>query len=105
MSLFLWIVLGLIAGFVASHLVDHRGEGMVLDILLGIVDGHRRLGLPSGRVRRCEQPKSIQHRGTYRWRNRLSHPVSRDSSAATDLLIGQTTRYLALPRPPSPVRH
>jgi uncharacterized membrane protein YeaQ/YmgE (transglycosylase-associated protein family) len=37
MSLFAWIVLGFIAGFVASHLVNHRGEGMVLDILLGIV--------------------------------------------------------------------
>ena len=37
MSLFSWIVLGLIAGFIASHLVNHRGEGMVLDILLGIV--------------------------------------------------------------------
>ena len=37
MSLFLWIILGLIAGFVASHLVNHSGEGMVLDILLGIV--------------------------------------------------------------------
>jgi len=37
MSLFAWIVLGLLAGFIASHLVNHRGEGMVLDILLGIV--------------------------------------------------------------------
>lgn len=37
MTLFAWIVLGLLAGFVASHLVNHRGEGMVLDILLGIV--------------------------------------------------------------------
>src|SRR5690242_8272896 len=37
MSLFVWIVLGLLAGFVASHLVNHRGEGMVLDVLLGIV--------------------------------------------------------------------
>jgi uncharacterized membrane protein YeaQ/YmgE (transglycosylase-associated protein family) len=34
---FAWIVLGLLAGFVASHLVNHRGEEMVLDILLGIV--------------------------------------------------------------------
>ena len=24
-------------GFIGSHLVNHRGEGMVLDILLGIV--------------------------------------------------------------------
>ena len=37
MSLFAWILLGLIAGFIASHLVNHRGEGMVLDVLLGIV--------------------------------------------------------------------
>jgi uncharacterized membrane protein YeaQ/YmgE (transglycosylase-associated protein family) len=37
MSLFAWLLLGLLAGFVASHLVNHRGEGMILDILLGIV--------------------------------------------------------------------
>jgi len=37
MSLFAWILLGLISGFIASHLVNHRGEGMVLDTLLGIV--------------------------------------------------------------------
>jgi uncharacterized membrane protein YeaQ/YmgE (transglycosylase-associated protein family) len=37
MSLFVWIFLGLIAGFVASHIVNHRGEGMLLDVLLGIV--------------------------------------------------------------------
>ena len=37
MSLFAWLVLGLLAGFIASHIVNHRGEGMVLDILLGIV--------------------------------------------------------------------
>ena len=37
MSFFAWILLGLLAGFIASHLVNHRGEGMVLDILLGIV--------------------------------------------------------------------
>jgi uncharacterized membrane protein YeaQ/YmgE (transglycosylase-associated protein family) len=37
MTLFAWLLLGLLAGFIASHLVNHRGEGMVLDILLGIV--------------------------------------------------------------------
>jgi uncharacterized membrane protein YeaQ/YmgE (transglycosylase-associated protein family) len=37
MSLFAWILLGLLAGFIASHLVNHRGEGMVLDVLLGVV--------------------------------------------------------------------
>ena len=32
-----WIVLGLIAGFIASSLVNKRGEGLAFDILLGIV--------------------------------------------------------------------
>jgi uncharacterized membrane protein YeaQ/YmgE (transglycosylase-associated protein family) len=32
-----WIVLGLIAGFIASKLVNKRGEGLAFDILLGIV--------------------------------------------------------------------
>lgn len=37
MSLITWMLLGLLAGFIASHMVNHRGEGMVLDVLLGIV--------------------------------------------------------------------
>ena len=35
MSLFVWVLLGLVAGFIASHLVNHHGEGIVLDALLG----------------------------------------------------------------------
>jgi uncharacterized membrane protein YeaQ/YmgE (transglycosylase-associated protein family) len=30
-------VLGLIAGYIASHLVNKRGEGLLFDILLGMV--------------------------------------------------------------------
>ena len=37
MTLLAWIVLGLISGFIASKLVNRRGEGIVLDILLGVV--------------------------------------------------------------------
>ena len=37
MSIIAWIVLGLIAGFIASKLVNKRGEGVVLDIVLGVV--------------------------------------------------------------------
>ena len=32
-----WIVLGLIAGFIASKVVNKQGEGLVLDIVLGII--------------------------------------------------------------------
>jgi uncharacterized membrane protein YeaQ/YmgE (transglycosylase-associated protein family) len=37
MSILAWIVLGLIAGFIGSKLVNKTGEGLILDILLGIV--------------------------------------------------------------------
>ena len=37
MSIVAWIVLGLIAGFVASKIVNKTGEGLVLDIVLGVV--------------------------------------------------------------------
>lgn len=37
MSFIAWIVLGLIAGFIGSKIINKRGEGMLLDILLGIV--------------------------------------------------------------------
>lgn len=37
MSFLAWIVLGLIAGFIGSKLVNKTGEGILLDIILGIV--------------------------------------------------------------------
>ncbi len=37
MSILAWIVLGLVAGFVASKLVNKTGEGILLDIVLGVV--------------------------------------------------------------------
>ena len=37
MSVLAWLVLGLIAGFIGSKIVNHRGEGIFLDIILGVV--------------------------------------------------------------------
>lgn len=37
MSLLAWIVLGLVAGFIASKVVNRSGQGFILDIVLGIV--------------------------------------------------------------------
>lgn len=37
MSIIGWIILGLIAGFIASKIVNKAGEGFFLDIVLGIV--------------------------------------------------------------------
>jgi uncharacterized membrane protein YeaQ/YmgE (transglycosylase-associated protein family) len=36
-SFLAWIVLGLLAGFIGSKIVNKQGEGLVLDIFLGIV--------------------------------------------------------------------
>lgn len=37
MSILAWIVLGLVAGFIGSKVVNKSGEGFFLDIILGIV--------------------------------------------------------------------
>jgi len=37
MSILGWLVLGLIAGFIASKIVNHTGSGVLMDIVLGIV--------------------------------------------------------------------
>jgi uncharacterized membrane protein YeaQ/YmgE (transglycosylase-associated protein family) len=37
MSIIAWIILGLVAGFIGSKIVNKTGEGLLLDILLGIV--------------------------------------------------------------------
>ena len=37
MGIIAWIILGGVAGFIASKIVNKAGEGVLLDILLGIV--------------------------------------------------------------------
>lgn len=37
MGIIAWIILGLIAGFIASRIVNKSGQGVVMDIVLGIV--------------------------------------------------------------------
>jgi uncharacterized membrane protein YeaQ/YmgE (transglycosylase-associated protein family) len=37
MSFLAWILLGLLAGFIASKIVNKQGKGLFLDIVLGIV--------------------------------------------------------------------
>jgi uncharacterized membrane protein YeaQ/YmgE (transglycosylase-associated protein family) len=37
MSILAWLVVGLIAGFIASKLINKRGEGLIMDIVLGVV--------------------------------------------------------------------
>jgi uncharacterized membrane protein YeaQ/YmgE (transglycosylase-associated protein family) len=36
MSILAWIVLGIIAGFIGSKLVNKTGEGLIRDLILGI---------------------------------------------------------------------
>ncbi len=37
MSFVAWIVLGLVAGYIGSKIVNKSGEGLIRDVLLGIV--------------------------------------------------------------------
>ena len=37
MSIIAWLLLGLVSGFIASKIVNKTGEGLVMDIVLGVV--------------------------------------------------------------------
>ena len=37
MGILSWIILGLIAGFIASKIVNKTGSGMTMDIALGVI--------------------------------------------------------------------
>lgn len=37
MSIISWLILGLIAGFIGSKIVNRQGQGIWLDIVLGII--------------------------------------------------------------------
>ena len=37
MSILAWLVVGLIAGFIASKIVNKTGSGILMDIVLGVV--------------------------------------------------------------------
>lgn len=37
MSILAWLVVGLIGGFLASKVVNKSGEGLVMDIVLGVI--------------------------------------------------------------------
>ncbi len=37
MGILAWLVVGLVAGWIGSLLVNRRGEGLLLDIVLGII--------------------------------------------------------------------
>jgi uncharacterized membrane protein YeaQ/YmgE (transglycosylase-associated protein family) len=37
MSILAWIILGLVAGFIASKIVNRSGSGLVMDLVLGVI--------------------------------------------------------------------
>jgi uncharacterized membrane protein YeaQ/YmgE (transglycosylase-associated protein family) len=37
MGILAWIILGLVAGFIASKIVNKTGEGLILDVALGVI--------------------------------------------------------------------
>ncbi len=37
MSIIAWLILGLVSGFIASKIINKSGEGLIMDIVLGVV--------------------------------------------------------------------
>ena len=38
-SLVIWIIGSIVAGFIASKIVNKRGEGLIIDLVLGVIGG------------------------------------------------------------------
>ncbi len=35
--IFFWIIVGIVAGFIASKIVNHSGSGILMDLVIGII--------------------------------------------------------------------
>ena len=81
MSIIGWIILGLIAGFIASKIVNRQGEGFFLDIILGVVGAVVGGWLWSVRYGRGEVIEPLQPPRCRRWSHRVPGRVSRDRRA------------------------
>ena len=78
MSIIAWLVLGLISGFIASKLVNRTGEGVLLDIVLGIVVPSWEAGLEHLWPRWCHGAEPLQHAGRCSGRGRRFGALPRD---------------------------
>ena len=68
MGLFSWIILGLIAGFIASKIVNRTGSGLILDLVLGMVGGRRLHLLRAIWDERGHRPQHLEHHRLGDWR-------------------------------------
>ena len=105
MSFIAWIVLGLIAGFIGSKVVNKSGEGLLLDIWR---PGRCRRGggwvfIPNVWHGGCQRRESLQHLGGGRRRHRRAGHLSRNSTAGLSTSIGSAAPHgmvvLSLERP------
>ena len=68
MSIISWIILGLIAGFIASKIVNRTGSGLILDLVLGMVGGRRLHLLRAIWDERGHRPQHLEHHRLGDWR-------------------------------------
>ena len=61
MGIISWIILGLIAGFIASKIVNKTGSGMLMDIRLGVIGAIVSRSWPAFRHRRRHGGEHRQH--------------------------------------------
>ena len=69
MSILAWVFLGLVSGFIASKMVNGSGEGLMMDMVLGVVRSVRRRRRVSSR--RSGRRDGLQHLERLRLRHRL----------------------------------
>ena len=79
MSFLAWIVLGLLAGFIGSKIVNKSGEGILMDIVLGILGAvSRRMAFQPVRPHGRHRAQSVQPGGSCNWSSGPARDLSRD---------------------------
>ena len=62
---FLWyLLIGLVAGWLANLIVKGRGSGLIVNLVVGIVGGARRLDLLAVRTFRRRNHRQYRHFGS-----------------------------------------
>ena len=70
MGVISWIILGLIAGFIASKILNRTGSGLVLDLVLGMVGAAVGGLIFSGLFgERGHRPQPVEHHCLGDWRD------------------------------------
>ena len=97
MGVISWIILGLIAGFIASKIVNRTGSGLIFDLVLGMVGAAVGGFIFSGIFGMCGRPQSLER---HRLGDRRGYCALELRGSGREILIDRPSSSQGAARPP-----